>query len=50
MLISKIIFKKLKNNYFNIFLSEKYFKKQRQSHFQTISRDYMICHYSYKVI
>jgi len=36
-LISKIIFKKLKKYYFNIFPSEKHFKKQLQSRSETHS-------------
>jgi len=35
VLISKIIFKKYKKYIFNIFFSEKYFKKQSQQHFQS---------------
>jgi len=35
VLISKLIFKIYKKNYLHTFLSEKYFKKQPQSHFQT---------------
>jgi hypothetical protein len=35
-LISKIIFKKLKPYYFNIFLNEKYFKKQSKQTLRNI--------------
>ena len=35
MLILKIIFKKY---YFNIFINKKYFKKQPEVHFKTISK------------
>jgi len=40
-LILKIIFF-LKKYYFNIFLSEKHFEKQSQSHFLTVST-YFLC-------
>jgi uncharacterized membrane protein len=36
VLILKIIFKKYKKYYFNIFSSEKYFKKQPQPHFRSL--------------
>ena len=35
LLISKIIFKKIKKYYFNIFINKKHFKSQPLSHFQT---------------